>query len=176
MVGPWIVALGLALTTGPSESHAEQTPADETRSTEPFPYRWSAGVGVGFPSTGLSFGRTFVRRWHLEAAVGTWPLPVVAVGGNVSLSRGFAVGRILTIAPGVTFDAVGTRFCSFGGCGERHLYFGAGPIGGLRFAIPRVERVHLSLGVGGGVTFGLVRQRMRLVQPHIEAVSLRIGW
>lgn len=166
----WMLAMALSL-GGVSDDDG-----GEPRRT-PFPYRASVGVRAGFPVTGLSVGVAIARRWRLDLAAGAgYPLPVVAGGGSLSLARGFVLGRAVTLAPGATLDGFRTRFCSAGGCGARHGYVGAGPTLSLHFHIRRVERVWLGIGLGGGVVFAFVRQRMRLAQPHVQAPHLTIGF
>ncbi len=155
-------------------AHSSPRPA-VTR--QPFPFAWSAAFGLGFPLNGVSLGRTIAHRWRIRAGVGNaYPFPVLALGGSVGLARGFAIGRIATVAPGATVDGFVTRFCSAGGCGPRHRYLGVGPTVSLHFHIPAVRRVWLGIGAGGGVTIAFARERMRWVQPHVQALNLTLGW
>ncbi len=105
-----------------------------------------------------------------------YPFPVLAGGATASVSRGFVLGRLATLAPGVVLNGFATRFCFAGGCGERHRYLGLGPSVALHLYVPPVKRVWLGFGVGGGVTFSVLRERMRLVQPHVQALSVTVGW
>lgn len=144
---------------------------------EPFAFGWSASLDAGFPLNGLALGRTIRQRWLVRAGFGMgYPFPVLAVGATASVSRGFALGQLATLAPGLVVNGFSTRFCSAGGCGERHRYLGVGPTVALHLYVPPVERVWLGFGVGGGVTFSVVRERMRLVQPHVQVLSVTVGW
>lgn len=144
---------------------------------EPFAFAWSASFDAGFPLNGLALGRTIRGRWLLRAGIGMgYPVPVLAGGATASISRGFVLGRIATLAPGVVVNGFATRFCFAGGCGERHRYLGVGPSVALHLYVPPVKRVWLGFGIGGGVTFSVVRERMRLVQPHVQALSVTVGW
>lgn len=105
-----------------------------------------------------------------------YPFPVLAVGGTLSIQRGFSVHRVVTVAPGATFAGFQTRFCVAGGCGDRHGYLGVGPSVSLRFRVAERERYAIGLELTGGATLAVARERMRFVQPHIEALALSFEW
>lgn len=160
-------------------TNAEEAPPSQTTTAprEPFAFDWSASFDAGFPLNGLALGRTIRRRWLVRAGFGMgYPFPVLAAGATASVSRGFALGRVATLAPGLVVDGFSTRFCSAGGCGDRHRYLGVGPTVALHLYAPSVERVWLGFGVGAGVTYSVVRERMRLVQPHVQVLSVTVGW
>ncbi|MCH9685248.1 MAG: hypothetical protein K0V04_27680 [Deltaproteobacteria bacterium] len=169
-----------AAVDGPPESPPPPEPAAAhpiATDRVPFPFGWSVGLAAGFPVNGLKLSRTIARRWHVRIGAGMgYPFPVVSVGGSASVTRGFALGRIVTLAPGVTVDGFSTRSCSAGGCGERHSYIGAGPMLALHFHIARVERVWLGIGVSGGATVAFVRERMKWVQPNVQVLDVAIGF
>lgn len=142
----------------------------------PFPYAWSAGLGLAYPATGLVVGRSLGDAWRVALSGGPFPIPILGYGAAVEAMRAFELGPVYAFV-GASVAGLWSNGCSFGGCGGEFWYAGAGPLAGVGL-VRHNDWLGLEgfFELGGGALWALTRTPdLEIVQP---LVMLRggVGW